>query len=88
MSSWYYQVPVKKDIHTDIVTLLGDDTLDSSTVKEGVAEIRKCRKRLEDDPRAGRPQTAATEKNIDLIPHVMTVDRPIFNAITLSVGES
>ena len=63
-----------KDIHADMVATLGDDAPALSTVKKWAAEFKKQgRTSLEDDPRSGRPSSATTQENIDLV-HQMVID--------------
>ena len=39
-----------KEIHPDMVSILGDDALALSTVKKWAAEFKRGRESLEDDP--------------------------------------
>ena len=56
-----------EEIHTDMVSTLGDDAPALSTVKKWAAEFKRGRESLEDDPRSGRPSTITTQENIDRI---------------------
>ena len=64
-----------KEIHTDMVSTLGDDAPDLSTVKKWAAEFKRGRKSLPDDPRSGRFSPATTQKNIDRIHQMVMNDR-------------
>ena len=62
-----------KEIHTDMVSTLGDDASALSTVKKWAAEFKKGRESFEDNPRSGRSSTATTQENIDRI-HQMVIN--------------
>ena len=49
-----------KEIHTDMVSTLGDDVPGLPTVKKWAAEFKRGMESLEDDPRSGRLSTATT----------------------------
>ena len=62
-----------KEIHSDIVSTLGDDAPVLSTAKKWAAEFKRGRESFEDDPRSGRLSTATTQENIDRI-HLMVMN--------------
>ena len=64
-----------KEIHSKMVSTLGDDAPALSTVKKWAAEFKRGRESLEDDPRSGRPFTATTQENIDRIHQMVMNDR-------------
>ena len=58
-----------------MAAILGDDAPAFSTVKKWVADFKKGRESLEDDPKEGRPSTATTQKNIGCIHQMVMNDR-------------
>jgi len=54
-------------IHADFTTVLGDEAPSFPTVARWVARFKAGREDLEDDERVGRPITATTEANIELV---------------------
>ena len=52
-----------KEIHTDMVSTLGDDALALSTVKKWAAKFKRGRESLEDDLRSGHPSIATIQEN-------------------------
>ena len=63
-----------KQIHADVVDTLGDDAPALSIVKKWAAEFKRDTKSFEDNPRSGRPYTAATQENIDYIHQIVMND--------------
>ena len=61
-----------KEIHTDMVSTLGDDAPTFSNVK-WAEEFKRGTESLEDDLRSGRLPSAATQENIDRI-HQMVMN--------------
>ena len=66
-----------KEIHTDMVSTLGDDATALSTVKKWAAEFKRGRESLEDDPRSGRPSSVTTQENIDRIHQMVMNDKQL-----------
>ena len=64
-----------KEIHTNMVSTLGDDAPALSTVKKWAVKFKRGRESLEDDPRSGRPSTATIQENIDRIHQMVMNDR-------------
>ena len=64
-----------KEIHTDMVSTLGNDASALATVKKWAAKFKWGRESLEDDPKSGCPSTATTQKNIDHIQQMVMNDR-------------
>ena len=64
-----------KEIHTDMVSTLGDDAPALSTMKKWAAEFKRGWESLEDDPRSERPSTATTQENVDRIHQMVMNDR-------------
>lgn len=56
-----------REIHRELCDAWGDDCVSYATVAEWTRRFREGRTSLEDDSRIGRPVTAATDGNIDLI---------------------
>ena len=52
------------NIHNDMTTTLGESAPLYTTVKKWVAEFRRGRESIEDDPRPGRPTTSTTVENV------------------------
>ena len=49
-----------KEIHADMIAILGDHAPALSAVKKWAAEFKRSRESLEDDPRLGRPIMVTT----------------------------
>ena len=64
-----------KEIHTDMVSTVGDDAPALSTVKKWAAKFKRGRESLEDDSRSRRPFIAITQENIDCIHQMVMNDR-------------
>ena len=54
-------------IHEALRGAWGDGYVSYTTVAEWVHRFKQCRTSLEDDPWIGRPVTAATDQNIEVI---------------------
>ena len=65
------------DIETELKIVYGDSTPPYSTIAWWVAEFRRGRENLEDDPRSGRPHTAVTEVNVAKVEQLVKEDRRI-----------
>ncbi|XP_076055512.1 protein GVQW3-like [Oratosquilla oratoria] len=55
------------EIRQDMVTTLGEDAPSSVRVKRWVAEFKRGRKSVADEPKSGKPRTLATDENVDLV---------------------
>lgn len=64
-----------KDIHQDMVSTLGESAPSYSSVKKWVAEFKRGRESIKDDPRSGRPTSSTTKENIDKICDLVLGDR-------------
>ena len=64
-----------KEIHGYMVPTLREDAPSYSMVKKWVAEFKRGRESLEDDPRPGRPATDTTQETIDKIHDMIFADR-------------
>ena len=62
-------------IHNQLVITYGDDAPSYSTVYRWNREFLRGRKSLEDDPRSGRPNDAATPANINRVRKLIEEDR-------------
>ena len=56
-----------KAVHSDMVATLGKDSTAYATVKRWVAEFKRGRESLEDDPCSGRPVTVATTEIVNKV---------------------
>lgn len=56
-----------REIHTELCDAWGDTYVSYPTVAEWIRHFREGRTSLEDDPRAGRPVTEATDRNIAIV---------------------
>ena len=54
---------------------LGEHAPSYATVKRWVNEFKRGRNNVEDEPRSGRPLTATTPDNIDLVLEIVMEDR-------------
>ena len=63
-----------QEIHNDMVNVLGESAPSYATVKNWVAEFKRGRTSLEDEPREGRPKTASTSENIEKIHEIVSED--------------
>ena len=61
-----------KDIHNDMV---GKGAPTYATVKRWLAEFKRGRQSLEDDPRPGRPVTVATPETVNKVHDIVMTDR-------------
>ena len=66
-----------KDIHNDMVATLGKDAPPYATVKRWVAELKRGRQSLEDDPHPGRPVTVATPEMVNKVHDIVMTDRQV-----------
>ncbi|XP_076068328.1 histone-lysine N-methyltransferase SETMAR-like [Oratosquilla oratoria] len=53
------------EVHKDMVQTLGDDSPSYATVKRWVAEFKRGRDSVKDEPKSGRPSAVTTPENID-----------------------
>lgn len=63
-----------QEIHNDMVNVLGESAPSYATVKNWVAEFKRGRTSIEDDPRSGRPKTATTSEIIEQIHAIVGED--------------
>jgi histone-lysine N-methyltransferase SETMAR len=71
---YLYKKGLKGDeIHTDMVNVLGNDAPSRATVFNWLAEFKRGRSTIDDEPRSGRPKTATTEEIIEYV-HDMVID--------------
>jgi len=54
-------------IHSKFIKVYGDSSSSFSTIKKRTAEFKRGRTSLEDDPRGGRPKSAATPEIIEQV---------------------
>lgn len=66
-----------KQIHEDMANTLGTSCPSYTMVKKWAGEFKRGRECIEDDIRSGRPATATTQENIDLIHDMVMADRRI-----------
>ena len=66
-----------KDIHNDMVATLGKDAPSYATVKRWVAEFKRGKQSLEDDPHPGRPVTVATPERVNKVHDIAMTDRRV-----------
>ena len=78
-----------QEIHNDMVNVLGESAPSYATVKNWIAEFKRGRTSIQDEPRSRRPKTATTPEIIAKV-HDMVLDdrrvkvREIGNAIGIS----
>lgn len=78
-----------KEIYEDMSTTLGESVPSYTTVKKWVAEFKRGRESIEDDPRSGRPMTSTTEEKIRKIcDHILTDRRLTIRDIADTIGIS
>ena len=70
-----------KDIHNDMVAMLGKDAPSYSTVKRWVAEFKRGRQSLEDDPRPVRPVTVPMPEMVNKVHDIVMNDRLIYRKL-------
>jgi transposase len=56
-----------RQIEEELRLVYGDTTPAYSTIAKWVAELKRGRESLNDDPRSGRPATAVTDENVAAI---------------------
>jgi histone-lysine N-methyltransferase SETMAR len=56
-----------KEIHSKFIKVYGDSSPSFSTIKKWVAEFKRGRTSLEDDPREGHPKSATTPEIIEQV---------------------
>lgn len=66
-----------KEIHQDIITTLGEDSVSYSTIKKWSSEFKKGRNSIEDDPRCGRPRFSSSNEMVQNILKIIMNDRRI-----------
>ena len=66
-----------KDIHNDMVATLGKDAPSYAKMKSWVAEFKRGRQSLEDDPRPGRPVNVATPEMVNKVHDIIMIDRRV-----------
>ena len=66
-----------KDIHEELVMVLGNSALAYATVKKWAAIFKAERESIKDDPRPGRPSTAVNEINCAAVEAMVMEDRRI-----------
>jgi transposase len=62
-----------KEIHSKFIKVYGDSSPSFLTIKKWVAEFKRGRTNLEDDPHEGRPKSATTSEIIAQV-HNMVLD--------------
>ena len=66
---------IPTQIQDDMAITLGDDAPSFATVKRRVADFKRGRSFIEDEPRSGRPSTASLQANIDNVHQIVINDR-------------
>ena len=66
-----------KDIHNDMVALLGKDAPSYATVKRWVVEFKRSRQSVEDDTCPGRPVTVAMPEMVNKVHDIVMTDRRV-----------
>lgn len=64
-----------KEIYDDMTSTLGESAPSYTTVKKWVAEFKRGRETIDDDPRSGRPKTSTTEENVGIVCDLILKDR-------------
>ncbi|XP_026314672.1 histone-lysine N-methyltransferase SETMAR-like [Hyposmocoma kahamanoa] len=64
-----------KAIHEDMSATLGESAPSYATIKNWVAEFKRGRETIQDEPRSGRPSTASTDENKEKICDLILSDR-------------
>ena len=78
-----------KDIHNHMVATLGKAAPSYATMKRWVAEFKRGRQNLEDDPHPGRPVTVATPEMVNKVHDIVMTDRRVTERyIASTVGKS
>jgi histone-lysine N-methyltransferase SETMAR len=80
-----------KEIHERMLKVYKDSTPSISTVERWVAEFKRGRTSLEDDPRQGRPKTAVTPEIVEKIQDIVlenrrVTERHLVEALGISLG--
>ena len=68
---------IPKHIHNDMVVTLGKNAPSYATVKRWVAEFKRGRQSLENDPRPGRDVTVATPEMVNKVHDIVMTDRRV-----------
>ena len=63
-----------RSIHTDFITVLGDQAPSYSTVARWVVRFKQGLEGLDDEERVGRPITMTTQANIELVRAVINTN--------------
>lgn len=66
-----------RQIHEDMAKTLGEDSPSYSTVKKWVANFKRGKESVKDDPRSGRPKTATSENEVEAIHRMIMNDRRV-----------
>ena len=66
-----------KAIHADIVATLGKDVISYATVKRWVAEFKRGKESLEDDPHSGGPVIVATPEIVTKVQDMVMGDMQV-----------
>ncbi|KAL0829480.1 hypothetical protein ABMA28_004242 [Loxostege sticticalis] len=60
-----------------MLSAFGDEAPSKSTIYRSFAEFQRGRDKLSDDPRQGRPKTAVTQENVDVVRKLIEEDRHV-----------
>ena len=78
-----------KQIHEDMQETLGTSAASYAMIKKWVAEFKRGRESIEDDPRNGRPATSTSQENVNKICDMIIEDRRLkIREIAETVGIS
>jgi len=78
-----------KKIHEDMQETLGTSAPSYAMIKKWVAEFKRGRESIEDDPRTGRPATSTSQENVNKICDMIMEDRRLnIREIAETVGIS